>query len=98
MARLREMDVNPKHVNVHWSSSRGAIAFPTAGIRFVVMNKKSEVYAGNEVAENLPTIAKALVKNAFRDVFGFKVKVDREDIVDEYSNGLRYLDYRVDWA
>ena len=98
MARLREMDVNPRHVEVLWSSAKQATAFPTAGIRLIVKNKGSEVYQGTEQAETFPAVVKGLVKNAFRDVFGFTVKVEQEHIVDEYSNGFRYLDYRVNWA
>lgn len=98
MARFREMQVNTKHVGVNWSSSRQATAFPHAGIRFIVLNKKSELYMGTEQAELFPVVAKGLVKNAFRDVFGFSVKVVRDEIVTEYSNGLRYLDYKVTWA
>ena len=45
-----------------------------------------------------PTIAKGLIKNAFRDVFGFNVKVQREHIIDEYSNNMRFLDFDVERA
>ena len=98
MARLREMKVNPKHVDVLWSSAKQASAFPHAGIRFIVKNKKSELYGDTETAEMFPTVAKGLVKNAFRDVFGFDAKVEPERIVDEYSNDWRFLDFKVDWA
>ncbi len=97
-AKLREMDVNINHIAVSWASARHATAFPTASIRVIVMNKKSELYAGSDIANNFPTVVKALIKNAFRDVFGFKVKVEPENVVSEYSNGLRYIDHKVDWA
>lgn len=96
MARLHEMDINTKHVSVHWSSPRQATVFPPASIRFVVKNRKSEIYDGTEQAALFPSIAKGLVKNAFRDVFGEVVNVEREDVVSEYSNGMRYLDFKVD--
>lgn len=102
MARLREMGQNVKHFDVIWTSPRRATVFPPAEVRFVVTNRKSELFKGTEIAELFPTIAKGLVKNAFRDVFGFDVKVERVELnlrnVEEYSNGLRYLDFDVTWA
>lgn len=95
IARFREMGFNPKHFSVHWSSPRQASAFPPAEIRMVVTNRKSELFTDKETETPLATTLAAVVKNAFREVFGFKVVTKRENFVSEYSNGFRYLDYKV---
>ena len=98
MARLREMDVNPKHVDVGWASARQATAFPYAKIRFIVKNKKSKLYTDEGKTLAFPVVAKALTKNAFKEILGINAKVDREHVVDEYMNGWRFLDFHVERA
>lgn len=96
--RLVDIGMDRGDVNVYWTSSRQATAFPTAGIRVIVADRNSEFFRGTEQADLLPTAVKAIIKNGFRQVLGFDVKADREHIVAEYSNAVRFLDFRVDWA
>lgn len=106
VARLRELGINPKHFEVVWSSPEGATTIDGAKIRFYVKNKNSQMFKNDTEFSELFTgsVARALIKNAFKEIFGVTVKVmDADENTPAkggnkeggYANGARYLDYKV---